>query len=82
MAVGNTIGRMVGQSPAKKAPMEMANPIALLSQGLRQLIPIFHQLQGITQQLMGGGGGGGGGGPSGGIPDGDDGSGMHGGGTG
>ncbi len=58
MAVGNTIGRMVGQSPAKKAPMEMANPIALLSQGLQQLIPMFQQLQGIIQQLMGGGGGG------------------------
>lgn len=64
MAVGNTIGRMVGQSPAKKSPMEMANPIALLSQGLQQLIPMFQQLQGMIQQLMGGGGGGGGGGGS------------------
>lgn len=62
MSVGNTIGRMVGQPPASSKPPEMANPIAQLFQGLQQLIPMWQQLSGLIQQLMGGGGGGGGGG--------------------
>ncbi|MFO0650150.1 MAG: hypothetical protein U0326_28270 [Polyangiales bacterium] len=60
MAVGNTIGRIVGQSPASTSPPTMANPIAQLFQGLQQLIPMWQQLQGLIQQLGGGGGGGGG----------------------
>lgn len=63
MAVGNTIGRIVGQSPASTSPPNMANPIAQLFQGLQQLMPMWQQLQGLIQQL-GGGGGGGGGSPS------------------
>lgn len=64
MAVGNTIGRIVGQSPASTSPPNMANPIAQLFQGLQQLIPMWQQLQGLIQQLGGGGGGGGGAQPS------------------
>jgi len=70
MGNANTIGRMVGQSPASKGSPQGANPAMQLLQQLQQLQSMFQQLSGMIQQLAGGGGGGGGGGaaPPGGAP--------------
>lgn len=58
MATGNTIGRIVGQSPVRAVPVEQANPVVQLFQGLERLVPMWQQLEGLARQLTGGGGGG------------------------
>ncbi|MGK3993248.1 hypothetical protein [Sorangium sp. So ce1024] len=58
MATGNTIGRIVGQSPVRAVPVEGANPVVELFQGLERLVPMWQQLEGLAQQLTGGGRGG------------------------
>ncbi|WP_438031108.1 hypothetical protein [Sorangium sp. So ce233] len=58
MASGNTIGRIVGQSPARAVPAEQANPVVQLFQGVARLVPMWQQLEGLAQQLAGGGRGG------------------------
>ncbi|WP_437805339.1 hypothetical protein [Sorangium sp. So ce1078] len=58
MATGNTIGRIVGQTPVRAVPAEQANPAVQLFQGLERLVPMWRQLGGLAQQLMGGGRGG------------------------
>ncbi|WP_438021410.1 hypothetical protein WMF18_21055 [Sorangium sp. So ce315] len=58
MATGNTIGRIVGQSPVRAVPVEQANPVVQLFQGLERLVPMWQQLQGLAQQLTGAGRGG------------------------
>ncbi|WP_437879007.1 hypothetical protein [Sorangium sp. So ce513] len=57
MATGNTIGRIVGQSPVRAVPVEGANPVVELFQGLERLVPMWQQLEGLAQQLTGGGAG-------------------------
>ncbi|WP_437787440.1 hypothetical protein [Sorangium sp. So ce1097] len=60
MATGNTIGRIVGQSPVRAVPVEQANPVVVqLFQGVERLVPMWQQLEGLAQQLTGGGRGGG-----------------------
>ncbi|WP_437738668.1 hypothetical protein [Sorangium sp. So ce1335] len=59
MATGNTIGRIVGQTPVRAVPAEQANPAVQLFQGLERLVPMWQQLGGLAQQLLGGGRGGG-----------------------
>ncbi|XYI03728.1 hypothetical protein ACMHYB_29770 [Sorangium sp. So ce1128] len=59
MATGNTIGRIVGQSPARPVPPELANPVVQLAGGLQQLAARWQQLGGQLQQLLGAGRGGG-----------------------
>ena len=61
MAVGNTIGRIVGQSPASKGSPQESNPAVKLPQSLQQLVQMGQQLSGMVQQLAGGGSGGAGG---------------------
>ncbi|WP_433937675.1 hypothetical protein AB3662_23935 [Sorangium cellulosum] len=58
MAAGNTIGRIVGQSPVRAVPAEQANPVVQLFQGVARLVPMWQQLEGLAQQLAGGGRGG------------------------
>ncbi|WP_437292240.1 hypothetical protein [Sorangium sp. So ce406] len=58
MAAGNTIGRIVGQSPVRAVPAEQANPAVQLFQGVARLVPMWQQLEGIVQLLAGGGRGG------------------------
>lgn len=58
MATGNTIGRIVGQSPARAVPVEQANPVVQLFQGVARLVPMWQQIEGLAQQLAGGGRGG------------------------
>ncbi|WP_437961606.1 hypothetical protein WME76_19495 [Sorangium sp. So ce119] len=58
MAAGNTIGRIVGRSPARAVPAEQANPAVQLFQGVARLVPMLPQLEGLVQQLAGGGRGG------------------------
>lgn len=55
MATGNTIGRIVGQSPVRAVPPELANPVVQLFQGVERLAPMWQQLDGLVQQLGGGG---------------------------
>ncbi|WP_437663450.1 hypothetical protein [Sorangium sp. So ce1182] len=59
MATGNTIGRIVGQSPARPVPPEQANPVVQLSEGVQQLAARWQQLGGRLRQLLGEGRGGG-----------------------
>ncbi|KYF66041.1 hypothetical protein BE15_24425, partial [Sorangium cellulosum] len=59
MATGNTIGRIVGQSPVRAVPVEQANPVVVqLFRGVERLVPMWQQLEGLAQQLMSGGRGG------------------------
>ncbi|AUX33659.1 MULTISPECIES: hypothetical protein [Sorangium] len=58
MGSGNTIGRIVGQTPARAVPVELANPVVQLFQGVERLAPMWRQLEGLVQQLGGGGRGG------------------------
>ncbi|WP_434048788.1 MULTISPECIES: hypothetical protein [Sorangium] len=59
MATGNTIGRIVGQSPVRAVPVEQANPVVVqLFRGVERLVPMWQQIEGLAQQLMGGGRGG------------------------
>ncbi|WP_437719914.1 hypothetical protein [Sorangium sp. So ce861] len=58
MGSGNTIGRIVGQTPARAVPVELANPAVQLFQGIERLVPMWRQLEGIVQQLGGGARGG------------------------
>ncbi|AUX44037.1 uncharacterized protein SOCE26_054970 [Sorangium cellulosum] len=58
MATGNTIGRIVGQSPARAVPPEQANPVVQLVQGVERLVPMWQQLDGLAQQLARAGRGG------------------------
>ncbi|WP_437312543.1 hypothetical protein [Sorangium sp. So ce385] len=58
MGSGNTIGRIVGQTPARAVPVEEANPAVQLVQGVERLAPMWRQLEGLVQQLGGGGRGG------------------------
>ncbi|XXX71825.1 hypothetical protein WMF30_29685 [Sorangium sp. So ce134] len=55
MGSGNTIGRIVGQTPARAVPVELANPVVELFQGVERLVPMWRQLEGLVQQLGGGG---------------------------
>ncbi|XXY50068.1 hypothetical protein WME91_02815 [Sorangium sp. So ce269] len=59
MATGNTIGRIVGQSPARPVPPEQANPVVQLAEGVQQLAARWQQLGGRLPQLLGAGRGGG-----------------------
>ncbi|MGK3983766.1 hypothetical protein WME99_12060 [Sorangium sp. So ce136] len=59
MATGNTIGRIVGQSPARPVPPEQANPVVQLAEGVQQLAARWQQLGGRLGQLLGAGRGGG-----------------------
>ncbi|WP_437494713.1 hypothetical protein WME75_23315 [Sorangium sp. So ce1014] len=55
MGTGNTIGRIVGQSPVRAVLPELANPVVQLVQGAERLVPMWQQLDGLVQQLGGGG---------------------------
>ncbi|WP_437594695.1 hypothetical protein [Sorangium sp. So ce1000] len=58
MGTGNTIGRIVGQSPVRAVPPELANPAVQLFQGVERLVPMWQQLEGLVRQLGGRGRGG------------------------
>lgn len=68
MGNANTIGRMVGQSPASKGSPQGANPAMQVLQQIQQLQSMFQQLSGMIQQLAGGVEGGGGAAAPGGAP--------------
>lgn len=67
MAGGNTIGRIVGQSPAKNSKPSEGNPLQKFMDLVKQAMDMYKQISELVKSFSGGGGGAGGGGAGGGA---------------
>lgn len=61
MAGGNTIGRIVGQSPAKNSKPSEGNPLQKFMDLVKQAMDMYKQISELVKSFSGGGGGAGGG---------------------